>query len=108
MHQGSVLRPQLVAAEMEVLGRNGKEGLPWDLLYADDRVLIAESMVGLKEKMNKWKDCMETTGLKVNIGKTKVMASGKACGDGGKNWEVAMCCVQEGCRSELHSMYNVR
>ncbi len=59
-----------------------------------------------QEKMNKWKECMETKGLKVDIGKTKVMASGKACG-GGKNWEVTVCCVQEGCRSELHSMYNV-
>uniref|UniRef100_UPI00358EADB1 male-enhanced antigen 1 isoform X2 n=1 Tax=Myxine glutinosa TaxID=7769 RepID=UPI00358EADB1 len=30
----------------------------------DDLVLIAESMDGLKEKMNKWKECMEAKGLK--------------------------------------------
>uniref|UniRef100_UPI00358FB988 uncharacterized protein n=1 Tax=Myxine glutinosa TaxID=7769 RepID=UPI00358FB988 len=36
---------------MEVLARNVKEGLPWELLYADALVVIAESMDGLKEKM---------------------------------------------------------
>ncbi len=42
-------------------------------VVCSDLVLIAESMDGLKEKMNKWKECMEAKGLKVNIGKTKVM-----------------------------------
>uniref|UniRef100_UPI00358F83B0 striatin-3 isoform X2 n=1 Tax=Myxine glutinosa TaxID=7769 RepID=UPI00358F83B0 len=80
-------------AVMEVLARNVKEGLPWELLYADDLVLIVESMDGLKEKMNKWKECMETKGLKVNIGKTKVMARGKACGEVERTgkWPCAVC-----------------
>ena len=56
-------------------------GLPWELLYEDDLLLIAESMDGLKEKMNKWKEYMEEKGLKVNIGKMKVMISGKTCGE---------------------------
>uniref|UniRef100_UPI00358FAC8D uncharacterized protein n=1 Tax=Myxine glutinosa TaxID=7769 RepID=UPI00358FAC8D len=93
VHQGSVLSPLLFVAVMEVLAQNVKEGLPWELLYADDLVLIAESMDGLKEKMNKWKECMETKGLKVNIGKTKVMASGKACGEVERTgkWPCAVC-----------------
>ena len=57
-----------------------REGLPWELLYADDLVLMAESVEDLKEKVLRWKDCMEVKGLKVNIGKTKVMVSGKNCG----------------------------
>ena len=64
-----------------MLARSAKEGLPWELLYADNLVLIAERRDGLKEKMNKWKECMEAKGLKVNIGKTKVMASGQTCGE---------------------------
>ncbi len=50
-------------------------------------------MDGLKEKMNKWKECMEKKGLKVNIGKTQVMASGKACGEVERTakWLCAMC-----------------
>uniref|UniRef100_UPI00358EBD9E adenylate kinase 8-like n=1 Tax=Myxine glutinosa TaxID=7769 RepID=UPI00358EBD9E len=35
--------------------------------------LVNESMDGLKEKMNKWKECMATKGLKVNIGKMKLL-----------------------------------
>ena len=52
-----------------------------ELLYADDLELIAESMDGLKVQMKKWKDCMEAKGLRVNIEKTKVMASGNGCGE---------------------------
>uniref|UniRef100_UPI00358E0C29 craniofacial development protein 2-like n=1 Tax=Myxine glutinosa TaxID=7769 RepID=UPI00358E0C29 len=41
VHQGSVLSPLLFVAVMEVLAQNVKEGLPWELLYADDLVLIS-------------------------------------------------------------------
>ena len=57
--------------------------------------------------MNKWKEYMEAKGLKVNIGKTKVMVSGKTCGEveiTGK-WPCAVC--RKGVWSELHSIYNV-
>ena len=93
VHQGSVLSPLLFVVVMEVLAQSVKEGLPWELLYADDLVLIAESMEGLKEKMKKWKDCMEAKGLRVNIEKTKVMASGKGCGEVERTgkWPCAVC-----------------
>ena len=49
------------------------EGLPMELLYADDLVLVAETEELLMEKLRKWKKGMELKGLRVNIGKTKVM-----------------------------------
>ena len=49
------------------------------LLYADEMVLIAQSAEELREKVLKWKKCMEAKGLKINVEKTKVMRSGK-CG----------------------------
>ena len=58
-----------------------KEGLPWELLYADDLVLVAQSKEGLREKVLRWKECMELKGLKLNIEKTKVMRSGKSGGE---------------------------
>ena len=43
------------------------------LLYADDLILIAETEGLLVEKIIKWKAGMEEMGLRVNMGKTKVM-----------------------------------
>ena len=79
-HQGSVLSPLLFVAVMEVVTWGVKEGLPWELLYADDLVLIAQSAEELREKVLKWKKCMEAKGLKINVEKTKVMRSGKGGG----------------------------
>ena len=45
--------------------------VPWELLYADDLVIIAESEESLMEKLGKWKEELEMKGLKVNVGKTK-------------------------------------
>ena len=75
--QGSVLSPLLLVVVMEALTQDVREGLPWELLYADDLVLMAESIEELKGKVLRWKECMEAKGLKMNVGKTKVMVSGK-------------------------------
>ena len=76
LHQGSVLSPLLFISVMEVITREARTGLPWELLYADDLVLIAKSKEELKEKIGKWKECMEAKGMRVNVRKTKVMMSG--------------------------------
>ena len=39
-------------------------------MYADDLVLVAQSKEELREKVLRWKECMELKGLKVNIEKT--------------------------------------
>ena len=44
--------------------------------YADDTTLMAESEEELKSLLMKVKDESETVGLKLNIQKTKIMASG--------------------------------
>ena len=46
-----------------------------EILYANDLVLMSESMKILKEKSLKWKEAFESKGLKVNLKKTKVMVS---------------------------------
>ena len=47
-----------------------------NLRYADDNILIAESEEELKSLLVKVKEESETVGLKLNIQKTKIMASG--------------------------------
>ena len=45
-------------------------------LYADDLVLIAESLEECIRRLLTWKEAMEEKGLRVNAGKTKIMICG--------------------------------
>src|SRR5271163_2987261 len=74
VHQGSVLSPLLFTSVLEALSMEFREGLPWELFYADDLALLAESKE-LLVKIKRWKEGMERKGLRVNMGKTKVMRS---------------------------------
>ena len=76
VHQGSVLSPLLFVIVLDALSHEFRTGTPWELLYADDLVISAETEEGLKMKLNKWKTEMEAKGLRVNMGKTKIMVSG--------------------------------
>ena len=44
LHQGSVLRPLLFAAVMDGVSSEARSGLPSELLYADDLVIMAPTM----------------------------------------------------------------
>ena len=57
-------------AEIKTVGRNVN-----NLRYADDTTLMAESEEKLKSLLMKVKEESEIAGLKVNIQKTKFMAS---------------------------------
>ena len=77
LHQGSVLSALLVITVMDVINREIPGGLPWDILYADDLVLRAESGEELRQRVRNWKDALEAKGLKANVKTTKVMFGGK-------------------------------
>ena len=58
-------------AGIKIAGRNVN-----NLRYADDTTLMAESKQELKSLLMKVKEESEKVGLKLNIQKTKIMASG--------------------------------
>ena len=58
-------------AGIKISGRNIN-----NLRYADDTILMAESEEELKRLLMKVKEESEEVGLKLNIQKTKIMASG--------------------------------
>ena len=58
-------------AGIKIAGRNIK-----DLRFADDIILMGESKEVLKSLLMKVKEEREKAGLKLNIQKTKIMASG--------------------------------
>ena len=87
VHQGCMLSPCLfnlyaeyivcnarldeAQAGIKISGRNIS-----NLRYADDNTLMAESKEELKKLLMKVKERSEKVGLKFNIQKTKIMASG--------------------------------
>ena len=63
-------------AGIKIAGRNTN-----NLRYADDTTLMAESEEDLKSLLMKVKEESEKVGLKLNIQKTKIMASGPIMGN---------------------------
>ena len=73
-------------AEIKTAGRNIN-----NLRYADDTTLMAESEEELKNLLMKVKEESEKGGLKLNIQKTKIMASGPI-----PSWQVNRETVETG------------
>ena len=87
VHQGCILSPRLFNLYAEYIMRNARldkaqAGIKIagrninNLRYADDTTLMAESEEELKSLLMKVKEENEKVGLKLNIQKTKMMASG--------------------------------
>ena len=88
VHQSCILSPCLLYADyimrntgleeaqtgIKIAGRNIN-----NLSYADDTTHMAESEEELKSHLMKVKEESEKAGLKLNIQKTKIMASGPRC-----------------------------
>ena len=68
--------PLVFVIAVDMVTESVRNGLMSEMLYADDLVLMSETMEGLREKFWKWKEAFESKGLKVNLGKTKVVVSG--------------------------------
>ena len=76
-------------AGIKIAGRNINK-----LRYADDTTLMAESEEELKSLLMKVKEESDKAGLKLNIQKAKIMASGPIISwqiDGGE-WKQCCCC----------------
>ena len=87
VHQGCILSPCLFNFYAEYIMRNAgleeaQAGIKIagrninNLRYADDNTLMAESEEELKSLLVRMKEESEKVGLKLNIQKTKIMASG--------------------------------
>ena len=75
-------------AGIKIAGRNIN-----NLRYADDTILLAEREEDMKSLLMKVKEESEEAGLKLNIQKTKIMASGHITswqidGENNGNWQI--------------------
>jgi len=124
MHQGSALSLVLFVIVMEDISREFTVALPWELLYAEDLVVIAETEDDLIKRLNEWKNNVENRGLRVNMNKTKVIISGErqkpvqkaerwpcgVCGRGVGSNSIQCTCqkwVHKKCSGIKGSMYKV-
>ena len=72
MQHGSVLSHFLVAVVVDVITELARKGALSELLYADDLVLMSETIERLINKFLKWKETFESKCLTVSLGKTKL------------------------------------
>ena len=76
VHRGLALSPLLFIIVLEALSHEFCSGVPWEDLYADDLVIIAESLEECVRRFLTWKEAIEEKGLRVNAGKMKIMICG--------------------------------
>lgn len=78
MRQSSVLNPLLFAIVMDAVTWEARAGLPWDVLYADDLVLMTPSKEELRMKREECRRCLVGKGMKVNAGMSKAVVNSDA------------------------------
>ena len=89
-------------AGIKIVGRNIN-----NLRYADDTILMGESEEQLKSLLTKVKEQNEKVGLKLNIQKTKIMASGPITSwqIDGETMETVLDCIFLGYKITVNGDY---
>ena len=59
LHQGSALSPFLFAIIMDKLTEDIRKDAPWDMLFADDRVLSRQNCRKLEDDLEMWRNALE-------------------------------------------------
>ena len=75
VNQDSVLSPLFFATVMEALSRECRIGYLWELLYTDDLVIMKDNLEDLKIQLQAWRTSLDTRGLRINVGNTKILGS---------------------------------
>jgi len=96
VHQGSILSPLLFIVVMDEVTKEVRNGVPWELGYADDLVLTAESEHDVLERFVRWRKELELRGLKVNMEKTKMMVTGRSSTEKIKTGKYSCGCCGKG------------
>ena len=94
---------------MEALSRECRIGCPWELLYADDLVIISDHVEDLKIQLQAWRTFLETRGLRTNVGKIKILASSGEAQKPTRNvkWPCGVCSKGVGVNSILCQACNL-
>ena len=77
LHQGSALSPLLFAVVMDVLTDDVRRETPWNMMFADDIVLMNKEKGQAEEELEGWRNALEIRGLKVSRAKTEYLCINK-------------------------------
>ena len=73
LHQGSALSPLLFIIIMDVLADEARTKPPWAMLFADDLVLVSETVEEVEEELERWRAVIENKGLRISRSKTEYL-----------------------------------
>jgi hypothetical protein len=73
MHHGSALSPYLLALVMDKVTRDIQSDIPWCMLFTDDVILVDESRMGVNQKLELWRQILETKCFRLSRSKTEYM-----------------------------------
>ena len=73
LHQGSALSPYLFVLVMDEVTRNIQGDIPCCMLFTDDVVLVDESQTGVNQKLELWRETLESKGFRLSRTKTEYM-----------------------------------
>ena len=65
--------PYLFALVMDEVTRDIQGDIPWCMLSADDVVLVDESRTGVNQKLELWRETLESKGFRLSRTKTEYM-----------------------------------
>lgn len=73
VHQGSVCSPLLFNITMNYLTESLMDDLLLTMLFADDIALVSDDVSSLQHALNKWKEALESNGLRISRSKTEYL-----------------------------------
>ena len=81
LYQRSALSSFLFVVVLDVLTAEIRDRDRWELLLADDLVIIADTQEEMQTRVLQWQESLQKGGLKVNAKKSEVMVSSKVRSD---------------------------
>jgi len=73
LHQGSALSPFIFDIVMDCLTGQMWRRARWDMMFADDVVLCAETRAEVEVRLEEWRKAIEDRGLKVSRRNTEYL-----------------------------------
>nr|GEU56233.1 hypothetical protein [Tanacetum cinerariifolium] len=70
LYQGSIISPYLFTLILDELSKGIQKDIPWCMIFADDIVLITESVEGLNNRIKSWRKALEDNSLQETREKT--------------------------------------